>query len=83
MAWNALRVMNAAQSKPSAALRLVAAAAALRNVIGSPLSLAEQARLDKYLKPAREALSLEDQALQGAVGAAMNFEEVIAAVRSR
>ena len=47
----------AAQSESRRCLRLAGAAAALRQAIGSPLTPAEQARLEASLRPARQALS--------------------------
>lgn len=46
-----------AQSKPERSLRLAGAAAALRQVLGAPLPLAEQAQLEGSLGTARQALS--------------------------
>jgi tetratricopeptide (TPR) repeat protein len=47
----------AAQSEPDRSLRLAGASAALRQSIGAPLTPAEQAKLEKYLDPARRALT--------------------------
>jgi predicted ATPase len=47
----------ALQSKPERALRLAGAAAAMRRVLGAPLPLAEQARLEKTLDQARQSVS--------------------------
>lgn len=47
----------AAQSEPERSLQLAGAAAALRQSIGSPLTAAEQAKLEKSLEPARRALT--------------------------
>lgn len=47
----------AEQSEPERALRLAGVAAALRQTIGAPLTLAEQARLEQSLEPARQKLS--------------------------
>ncbi len=46
-----------AQADPERALRLAGAAAALRQSIGTPLTAAEQAKLERALAPARSALS--------------------------
>jgi len=46
----------ALQSKPERALRLAGAAAAMRRVLGAPLPLAEQARLEKTLDLARRSV---------------------------
>jgi len=47
----------AAQSMPDRSLRLAGAAAALRQVLGAPLSPVEQAQIERSLGPAREALT--------------------------
>jgi predicted ATPase len=47
----------AAQSQPERALRLAGSAAAMRRVLGVPLPVAEQKRLEKALDPARQAIS--------------------------
>jgi predicted ATPase len=47
----------AAQSKPERSLRLAGAASALRQTIGAPLTADEQAKLERSLEPARQALS--------------------------
>ena len=74
--------LAAAESMPEKALQLAGFAAALRESIGAPLPPAEQARVDRMIAPAREALpeslaiaewetgqSLE---LQWAIGLALN-----------
>ncbi len=45
------------QGEPSRALRLAGTAAALRENIGTPLTPAEQTRLESVLQPARRSLS--------------------------
>ncbi len=47
----------AAQSEPDRSLRLAGASAALRQSIGAPLTAAEQAKLERGLEPARQALT--------------------------
>jgi predicted ATPase len=47
----------ALESAPQRALRLAGAAAAMRRVLGAPLRLADQARLEKTLDLARQSLS--------------------------
>ena len=47
----------AAQSEPDRSLRLAGASAALRQSIGAPLTRAEQAKLERGLEPARQALT--------------------------
>jgi predicted ATPase/class 3 adenylate cyclase len=69
--------LAAAQADPVRAFRLVAAAAALREAIGAPLPPADQARLDRWLKPARRALSPEAQARALAEGRAMALDEAM------
>jgi len=69
--------LAAAQARPELALRLAGFAAALREAIGAPLPPAEQARVDRMIAPAREALA-------GAAGAewdagrALDLEQAIA-----
>ena len=47
----------AVQKQPARALRLAGAAAALRQNIGAPLTVAEQVKLETILEPARQALA--------------------------
>ena len=47
----------AAQARPEHALRLAGAAAALRQSLGAPLTSAEQARFERDIEPARQALT--------------------------
>jgi predicted ATPase len=47
----------AAQLEPEHSLRLAGAAAALRQTLGAPLTPGEQAKLEKGLEPARQALT--------------------------
>ncbi len=47
----------ALQSQAERALRLAGSAAAMRRVLGVPLSMAEQTRLEKTLDPARQSIS--------------------------
>jgi len=47
----------ALQSQPERALRLAGSAAAMRRVLGVPLPMAEQTRLEKTLDPARQSIS--------------------------
>jgi len=69
--------LAAAQSQPARALRLTGAAAALREAISTPLSPAEQARLDRWLEPTRQALSEEAQKAAWEEGRAMTMEQAI------
>lgn len=66
------------QEEPQRALRLVGAAAALRETIGQPLSPVEQAKLERMLEPARQRLGKAGQASAQAEGKAMSLEEAIA-----
>jgi predicted ATPase len=52
-----LACWEAAQSQPERALRLAGAAAAMRQVLGTPLPLAEQTKLEKTLERARKSVS--------------------------
>jgi predicted ATPase len=47
----------ALQSQPERALRLAGSAAAMRRILGVPLPMAEQTRLEKTLDPARQSIS--------------------------
>jgi predicted ATPase/serine/threonine protein kinase len=67
----------AAERQPERALRLAGAAAALREKLGVPLSGAEQARLERCLEPAREALPDRDGADVWMEGWAMPLEKAI------
>ena len=67
-----------AQGHAEQALRLAAAATTLREVIGGPLSSVEQARLDRWLVPARQAVSEAIQTAAWEVGRAMPVEQAIA-----
>jgi len=51
-----LACLAAAQSEPERCLRLAGAAAALRQTLGAPLTPREQAKLEKGLAPAQQAL---------------------------
>jgi hypothetical protein len=59
-------------------LRLVAAAASLRDAIGSPLSPVEMKPLEGPLVTARGALSPEFQAAASSLGRAMSLVEALA-----
>lgn len=69
--------LAAAQSKPERALRLAGAAAALRQTLGAPLSPAEQAKLEKYLGPARLALNPSSGTAAWMEGWALSVEKAI------
>ena len=70
--------MAAAQKTAAQALRLAGAASALRTAIGSPLSAAEQKKLDEYLAPARQGVQPEEEPALFQEGAAMEVEKAIA-----
>ena len=54
--------LAALEGQSESALRLVAAATAIRDDIGAPLAPNDQEKLSRNLAPARESLSLEGQA---------------------
>jgi predicted ATPase len=56
-ALESIAALAATRSDSERALRLAGAAAALRQTIGAPLTLAEQTKLEQYLEPARKQLS--------------------------
>jgi adenylate cyclase len=62
--------LAALEGQPARALRLVGAAAALREAIGAPLSAAERAKLERLLAPARQAIEPEGQSALEAEGRA-------------
>jgi hypothetical protein len=64
------------QGQARRALRLVSAAAALRETIGAPLSPPEQAKLDRLLEPIRQSLGDAAQTMR-ADGRAMSLEQAI------
>jgi predicted ATPase len=68
----------ASQRGPNEALRLAGAASALRAAIGSPLSPAEQERLNGYLQPARQKLSVEEHISIFQEGTTMSLEQAVA-----
>ena len=63
--------------EPERALRLAGAASALRHTIGAPLGIAEQARLEAILLPARSALAHTASAEAWTEGTAMPMEKAI------
>jgi tetratricopeptide (TPR) repeat protein len=70
--------LASAQGKVEQALRLVAAAATLRETISAPLSLPDQAWLDRWLVPARQAVSEATRAAAWEAGCMMTLEQAIA-----
>ncbi len=77
MALAALAGVAAAQDRPARALRLAAAATALNEATGQRNSPAWHAMLERWLAPARRALSAEACAAAQAVGRAMPLDEAI------
>jgi len=72
-----LAVSAAAQSRPEHSLRLAGAAAALRQRIGVPPIPAEQSRLERLLKPARDMLSNTAGLEAWSSGWDMSMEEAV------
>jgi predicted ATPase/class 3 adenylate cyclase len=75
--FESLGCLAALQGDPYRALRLVAAARSLREIIGAPLPPAESARLEQKLAPARQRLSRGDQEAAEAEGRALSFDQAI------
>jgi predicted ATPase/class 3 adenylate cyclase len=69
--------LAALEGRPERALRLVGAAAVLREATGARPSPSEQTKMENLLRPAREALSLEAQAALHAEGRAMPLDQAI------
>jgi len=69
--------LAAAQGYAARALKLAAAAAHLRHLIGAPLTQAEQARLNENLSGAWESLSETEAKDAWAAGSAMSLESAI------
>ena len=69
--------LAALEGEAERALRLVGAAAALREAIGAPLSPTEQAKLDRMLETARSTISESAQAATLAKGRAMSLDQAI------
>jgi predicted ATPase len=67
----------ALQSQPERALRLAGSAAAMRRVLGTPLPVAEQARLEKTLELARQSISPAKAAAAWMDGWTMATEKAI------
>jgi len=67
----------AVQLEPRRSLRLAAAAAALRQNIGAPLTPAEQAKLEASLYPARQALTNTAGTAAWLEGCALPIEKAI------
>jgi hypothetical protein len=67
----------AAQSDPERSLRVAGAAAALRQSIGAPLTAVEQAKLERGLEPARQALTTPESRTAWLEGWVMPVEKTI------
>jgi hypothetical protein len=72
----------AAEGQSERALQLVGFAAVLRESIGAPLPPMEQARVDRMIASAHEALSEADANAEWKAGRALALEEVIDLVLS-
>jgi class 3 adenylate cyclase/tetratricopeptide (TPR) repeat protein len=68
--------LAAAEAQPQHALQLAGFAAALREAIGAPLPPAEQARVDRMIAPARDALQ-QDAAAAWEAGRLLALEQAI------
>lgn len=66
------------QGQAMRALRLVGAAAGIRDVLNTPLAPDEQTQLDRILQPAREALDPAAAEAAFAAGRALSLEQAIA-----
>jgi predicted ATPase/class 3 adenylate cyclase len=73
--YEAFAGLAAAEGEAGRALLLAGAAEALREVIGSPLSPADKATLERKLEPASRALPAEEQASWGSRGRSMTVDE--------
>jgi len=67
----------AAQLAPERSLRLAGAAAALRQTLGAPLTPGEQAKLERGLEPARQALTNAEGATAWLSGWALPLEKAV------
>lgn len=67
----------AAAREPTQALRLTGAAAAVRKLVGAPLTSAEQAKLEEAIEPARRALSATAGQMAWLEGWAMPLDSAI------
>ena len=69
--------LAAAEVRPEKALQLAGFAAALRESIGAPLPPSEQARVDRMITPARQALSESAVTTAWETGRSMALEQAI------
>jgi predicted ATPase/DNA-binding CsgD family transcriptional regulator len=74
----ALGGVAAVQGEPARALRLAGAATAIRESIGEAVSDAWRARFERWLEPARQALTEEATATAWAEGEAIPLEQAVA-----
>ncbi len=75
--------LAAVEGDPERALRLGGAAEALRLLIGSPLSPADQTTLTNRLEPARRALARDAREKAWTAGSAMTLDDAIAYATAR
>jgi predicted ATPase/class 3 adenylate cyclase len=69
--------LAAAEAKPQKALQLAAFAAALRESIGAPLPPSEQARVDRMIAPARDALPESAITAEWETGRSLELEQAV------
>ena len=69
--------LAAAQGQLESALRLAAAATALHDRTGAPLTPSSRARLDRALEPARRALSTEAAEAARQAGRALDLDQIV------
>ncbi len=69
--------LAAAEAKPQKSLQLAGFASALRESIGAPLPPSEQARVDRMLAPARDALPEFAATVEWEAGRSLDMEQAI------
>ena len=74
--------LAAAELQPEKALQLAGFAAALREAIGAPLPPSEQARVDRMIAPARQALTETAVHTEWEAGRSLELEQAIELARS-
>jgi tetratricopeptide (TPR) repeat protein len=74
--------LAAAEAMPEKALQLAGFAAALRESIGAPLPPSEQARIDRMVAPARDALPESKAVAEWETGRALDLEGAIELARA-
>jgi tetratricopeptide (TPR) repeat protein len=75
--------LAAAEASPEKALQLAGFAAALRETIGAPLPPSEQARVDRMIAPARQALPETAVTSEWESGRSLKLEEAFELALSR